>query len=116
MRLSRKRAGRDIHNAKEYSLVKEELPDDPGYSPYIEHSSSDPFSLRIRGFDTREDAFSSYWYRITFTPREMKGLLSRYIRMEKIPDVEKKLWEVLLILWERRLKRLDRKQANKTLN
>lgn len=111
MQLKRKRAWRD-YKAKKYSLIDRELPDsDQRYDYNVEYVRSEPFSLRIRGHDERDTSPTEYWYTMTFTPREMKILLSRYIRTQKIPGIEKKLWGMLLDLWEKRLERLDRERS-----
>lgn len=111
MQLSRKRYERDA-NADVYQLADRDLSDpDQRYYTVVEYSPSGLFSLRIVGDDGRVESRGHYWYNITFTPREIKILLSRYLRTEKMPDIEKKLWEVLLDLWEKRLKKLDRKRS-----
>ena len=85
-----------------------------------EGSSSSPDFFRYAtltcGFDSNRKEFflgirarpvngSTHWYQLHLTPRDMKILLSRYLGRGKMPDVERKLWEVLLYLWERRLKK-----------
>ena len=110
MRLTRKRAGRNVWNATPYGLVNSELPDPSRHQYKVLYSSSDPFSLEIEGFDGRDNADSRYWYEMTFTQREMQILLSRYLDMDNVPGNERRMWRVLLDLWEKRLKRRDRKK------
>ena len=121
MRLSRRGYG-NFTNREFVSLADEELPDRTSGS--VEYSYTKAFSLRIRGTDggkgsIRKDGSlslpSEYWYEITLTPRDVKMLLSKSLEnphyTEKMPDSEKKLWEVLLDLWEKRLKRQGRKRS-----
>ena len=75
-------------------------------------------------FETREKEFflgiharpvhgSTHWYQLTLTQREMKILLSRYLEEGEMPDNERKLWEVLLDQWEKRLKRREQRKRKK---
>lgn len=118
MKLSRERAGRDASGAKEYRLIDSPLRDPSDYYyPYqVPYSSSDPFSLRVIGFDERDEANTSYSYSMTFTQREMKILLSRYLDIGNVPANEKKLLEVLLDLWEKRLKRREQRERKKRIS
>ena len=98
-------------------MVDREMPDSDGsYLSRVVYLEA-PFSLCILGHDNREQSHTEYWYTMTFTPREMKILLSRYLRTERMPGIEKKLWVMLLDLWEKRLKRRGRKtKLDKTFN
>ena len=82
MRLTRKRYEKNS-NAEDWSLVARDWSDPNAHNAYFLEA---PFSLRILGHDEREHYRTHYWYTMTFTPREMKRLLSQYIRQEKMPD------------------------------
>ncbi len=116
MKLSRTRAGRNVWNAKPYGLVDSELPDPSRLQYKVMYSSSDPFSLEIKGFDERDNADTRYWYEMTFTQREMQILLSRYLDMDNVPGNERKMWEVLLDLWGKRLKRREQRKRKKRIS
>ena len=132
MRLKRQGYGRH-EGVRE--LADKELTENPSSArfffntPRYEDCSCgfDTCGFDASGIDKREKEFflgicarpvdgSTHWYQLTLTPREMKILLSRYLERGEMPDNERNLWEVLLDLWEKRLKRRDRKRANKTLN
>lgn len=101
---------RNFDSSEWTSLVSRELsPDDSRYDQL------NPLSLRIIGHYGRVDSFVlNYWYRITFTPRELKTLLSKHLSKENLSNLEKKLWEIVFDLWESRLKKLDRKREANT--
>ena len=106
MKLSRKR----VDSSECTSLVSREL--SPNDDDYVQYDRLNPLSLRILGDYGRVDSFVlNYWYRISFTPRELKILLSKYLSKGNLSNLEKKLWEIVFDLWESRLKKIDRKRS-----